>query len=512
MDPDQDQVGAIDTSEGESYTPPVSEGGGIDTSAPASAPASPAPAPQASAGIPDMGPPPVAAEAAQDSVGTGMQKLGQGLQQQVGQGVDEVKQNPIVKRIASYLMGDGGLSPVVLDQAAHLVDPQKQLPAGDRNVMAIAAAAEKDGPAAGWALMQTNRVAFNAKQAFAYAALNGTSQKPPDLNAAVDAANQAEQHIPDGSNVHFAASHGGVTATVKMPGTSQPQVIQLSTDQFKQYLNVGGDGQWDKLQQKSVPATLQAIAGSSPGVPGKPGNKAVDASGQPFQASQGKETPVPGNGDVGGATKGKDPWSARVDAANDLNNDTLEARADRIYGANNMATQQQRNEWIEAQRSKGDELQNRVDVASEKGRNDIEKARVTGTARNQGETIKASAKVDTAHVYADSKLEQKRLAAETAANHEEAANGRSAKSNAMRGIVGLVNAGRYSDLNPQQKQMFEQMTTEQPQAPARPQARPQAQQPAAQQQSPQDQQALTWARANPADPRATKILQKLGVQ
>ena len=44
-----------------------------------------------------------------------------------------------------------------------------------------------------WRLIQTNRNAYTAKQSLAYAALNGNQQtgKPPDLNAAIQAANQA---------------------------------------------------------------------------------------------------------------------------------------------------------------------------------------------------------------------------------------------------------------------------------------------------------------------------------
>lgn len=506
MSNQDDNQPAIDT--GESYSPPVDESAGLNTAAPQQA------QPQGgSAGLPDMGPPPIAAEAAQDSVGTGMKKLGQTMGRDIGQGVDEVKNNPIVKRIASYLMGDGGLNPVVLDQGAAQVDPQGQLPPGDRNLLALEAANQKGGPKAAWAMMQTNRVAFNAKQAFAYTAIQGTPQKPADMNAAIDAANQAEQHVLDGSTVKFAAAQGGVTATVSMHGSSQPQVINLSPDQFKAYLNVGGDGQWDKLMENSVPATLQRLSQQQPARAGAtPPPRVPQQKGTPVI---GQEEPSPGPGtDVNNAPSGKDPWSKRWDDAADPNNQTLEARADRIYGANNAATNQQRNEWIEAQKARTEELENKVDVASEKGRNDIEKARVTGTYRNQGEGIKAQAGVDKAHVYADGKLEQKRVAAEQALKHEEAVNGRSSASNAMRGIVGLVNAGRFNDLNPQQKQAFEQMTSGQPQQPAtQPSRQPQATRdgPAQAPQS-EDDKARAWVAANPNAPQAAAIKKKLGIQ
>src|ERR1700677_3416168 len=77
---------------------------------------------------------------------------------------------------------------------------------GNQNLMTIDAAFQKGGLQAAIPLLQANRVAFAAKQAFAYAAMTGIKGKGPDLNAAIDAANQAEQHILDGSNVKFA--HG----------------------------------------------------------------------------------------------------------------------------------------------------------------------------------------------------------------------------------------------------------------------------------------------------------------
>ena len=134
------------------------------------------------------------------------------------------------------------------------------LPPGNQNLMALDAAYRKGGVQAAVPLLQANRVSFNAKQAFAYTALNGTPQKRPDINAAIEAANQAEQHVLDGSNVKFAHSDGGrITATVTMAGTGQTQTIPLTVDQFKQFLNVGIN-HWDRLMNQTVPATLQQIA------------------------------------------------------------------------------------------------------------------------------------------------------------------------------------------------------------------------------------------------------------
>ena len=58
----------------------------------------------------------------------------------------------------------------------------------------------------------------------------------------------------------FAPSQGGgVTVTVK-PRDGKPQQLQLSVDAFRRYLNVGRDGQWDKLMGETVPKTLQRLA------------------------------------------------------------------------------------------------------------------------------------------------------------------------------------------------------------------------------------------------------------
>ena len=134
------------------------------------------------------------------------------------------------------------------------------LPPGNQVMMAIDATVQKGDIKGMIALVQAARQGFNARQSFAYTALTGTAQKPADINAAVDAANQAEAYMPDGSNVKFAHSNGGqITATVTMAGTSQSQTIPLTVDQFKQFLNVGVN-HFDRLYSQTVPATLQQIA------------------------------------------------------------------------------------------------------------------------------------------------------------------------------------------------------------------------------------------------------------
>jgi len=73
--------------------------------------------------------------------------------------------------------------------------------------------------------VQANRISYNAKQAFAYAALNGNQQKPPDVHAAVD----APIRLPTTCSMAATCAHGEhrwqITATVKSPGSPQPQVL-----------------------------------------------------------------------------------------------------------------------------------------------------------------------------------------------------------------------------------------------------------------------------------------------
>lgn len=313
--------------------------------------------------------------------------------------VDAGKQNPVdavkqfpgnVKRIVSYLMGEGAVDPQMLSQAGAQVDPQGQMSADDRNVLAVDKAMKEGGPEAAWKLMQANRVAFNAKQAFAYAALNGTQQKPPDINAAVDAANQASSHVLDGSVVKFAAGRGGVTATVT--GDGEPQSFNLTPDQFRQYLNVGGAGQWDRLSAPGgIPATLQKLQQSAGGAT----RLAQTPAAKPRQTSN---APTEGEAYTPPTPKtnfGKTPSTVNLSGSDEITplqqdqtnyGDELEARAMRMFPS--VGQEQARNTWMSQQEDRELTRDNAVKVAAEKGKNDIEKARATGTGRVAQEGVR----------------------------------------------------------------------------------------------------------------------------
>jgi hypothetical protein len=406
-----DGGGAIDTDDNDrvdqpSDAPPAAAApGAIDTGD-----ESTAPAPQAAASRPQP----------QD----GLQAIADAGKQTPMEGAQQFPGN--VKKIVSYLMGMGAAPPEAIDQAGSQVDPHGQMSPDDRNILAVDKASKEGGPQAAWALVQSNRVAFNAKQAFAQTALNGIDGKPADINAAATAATQASQHVLDGSNTTFQPNQqGGVTATVKMPG-GQPQQINLTPAQFNQYLNVGGDGQWDKLMEGSVPATLQKISQSqgmplkapqapqgaqqgmarsgapapstrAPMAPQAQAPQAPQPGAQPTQneAPQAPQpeapapldnTPAPGTPPSNFGTtpstmnlSGNQAQRPPVDAPDSGYGGELEARASKMFPY--ASQESQRQAWMSAQEEKELERSNKIDVASETGKQRIKVAEATGRGR-----------------------------------------------------------------------------------------------------------------------------------
>lgn len=330
-----------------------------------------------------------------------------------------------VKAIVSYLMGQGAAPPEAIDGAAQQVDPSGQMSADDRNILAVEQANQKGGPQAAWALVQANRVAYNAKTAFAATALAGIDGKPADIAASARAATQASQHILDGSSTVFTPNQqGGVTATVKMP-SGQPQQINLSPAQFNQWLQVGGDGQWDKVMENGgVPATLQRIS-QGQGIPIQPqtANARVGAPARPQAQARPAPAPAQSPGQVQGqgqdqdegseqpvTSYGRTPSTLNLSGSDEPARGTsaaeetgygreMEARAMRLFP---WASQEaQRNQWMAAQENQEEERKNKIDVAGETGKQRIKVAEATGRGR-----------VETARVTGDSRLESQRVRSE----------------------------------------------------------------------------------------------------
>lgn len=343
----------------------------------------------------------------------------------VGQAV-----NGGVKKIVSYLMGEGAADPASAKKFEQGIKHENPgISDDDANLMAVHKATELGGPAAGWAMVQYNRSAYNAKQSFAQAALNGIDGKAGNAQAAALAATQAGQHILDGSATQFTADPGGAgfTATVKVPGSDRRIGFQLTPQQFNQWLDVGKDGMWDKIMEQGTPASLQKIAQTQSPNDAQP----TAPAGQAGQAGQQGTPPA-----VKKAPAAADPDEQRMDqepnpnaneptnfgktpstlnlSGSDRQNATLAPAKSRYSQATEdksraafpwMSQEGQRQQFMNTQEDKEAERENRVDVAKEKGKNDIEKARVTGSARTDATKLTADSRRDVADTAGQSRVE-----------------------------------------------------------------------------------------------------------
>jgi hypothetical protein len=215
---------------------------------------------------------------------------------------------------------------------------------------------------------------------FAKAALDGVQGTPPDLGSAVDAANKAQMHMPDGSNVYFTPLpySDGVTAAVSMPGTTKVTAIHLTSDQFKQFVDIGKAGQWDRVHSQGVPATLQSLSRSRP----------VTSLGQlqppPKATPASAAAPAAGSSDAGTQQGGdkkdvSDPTPARsafgetaaqggwIPARTGSYSNELENLALQMFPS--VGENRQRMEWMAAREEKKLERQNKLDVARQQGIN-----------------------------------------------------------------------------------------------------------------------------------------------
>ena len=320
-----------------------------------------------------------------------------------------------VKSIISYLMGADAMPPEALDGAGKTVDPQGQMTSSERNLLALQHARDNGGDEAAWALMQSNRVSYNAQTAFAKTALEGTAQKPADLRAAIDAANKAQANVLDGSNVEFAPLQGGrvITATVTTPG-GQPDQIVLSPQQFARWLDVGGDGQWDKVMSAGAAQTLHRIAAEGPSrgatslgemrpLPGANRARDLPAAAPPIDNSESDAYDPNAEGNAPKTNFGKTPSTlnlsgsdARSAPVQDKTNygEELEARAMRMFPS--VSQEAERNQWMSAEEARYEAGQNKIDVAGETGRRKEEVARITGGAKVEAENARGAAQRDVA--------------------------------------------------------------------------------------------------------------------
>lgn len=519
------------------------------------------PAAPQTGGMPDMGPAP---EIAQDTLGQGASKfasaagdaMGRGWQnlkdsypgqaaQAVGRGITDAvagTANPAApagsepaqsggKRIASMLLGDSAAPPETLDQMKQTVDPRNSQPPGNQNLMAVDAAMQKGGPKAAWPIVQANRVAFNAKQAFAYTAASGINGKPADINAAVNAANEAEQHVLDGSNVKFSHGQSGqITATVTSATGGAPQTIPLTADQFKAYLDVGKDGQWDKLMDKTVPNTLLQIAKQNTATMDPSAKGAAPQPQQPQsqpQAAPRARQPVARDvtqadqADTTGQFDANGHYTGPQDEDKTGFDEEQIARSKKLFPLSNQEPDRQA--WLNAQASQGEERQNKIDVAGETGKARIKVAQETGHSREAAATTTAGARVEASQNSAGARMYQadkngeaqkaKALATlDAIAKKEQGIQGRSDARNQASLLRQKLANEAITPLTPEEQTQVKKIIggTQAPQAPSGRPAAPQTQV-AAPKPNVDHQQAIAWAKANPSDPRSAKILQMNGM-
>lgn len=123
------------------------------------------------------------------------------------------------QKAMSYLKGEGGVGPEVAMALERQVDPQGRMNPNMRKALAVARAPDPDKQ---FQVLQHYRSKFNAYNAVAKAAAQGAGGRPPDLRASAQAATQAYQHLPDGEDVTFMPTQGGMRIAVKKVIPSQP--------------------------------------------------------------------------------------------------------------------------------------------------------------------------------------------------------------------------------------------------------------------------------------------------
>jgi hypothetical protein len=168
--------------------------------------------------------------------------------------------------IRDMLTGQGALPVENMRALERTVDPQNRMDPNIRVQKTIELAQKHGGDAGGVAALQFYRQKYDAYRAYATAAMNGTDQRPSDLNAAIKAANGMMQAMPDGTKVTFSPRPDGLGAIVRIQEQgAQPLITHMDNQAFGKFLS--GDAQFDNLVQQGVrPAIMVASnrAGHTP--------------------------------------------------------------------------------------------------------------------------------------------------------------------------------------------------------------------------------------------------------
>jgi hypothetical protein len=427
-------------------------------------------------------------------------------------GSDAFSTGGIANKIMSWLRGDNAATPQEVQGIAAQVGNTGN---PDANAaLTVAKAAEVGGPEAADKVIAYGKQRYNVQMAHALAAAQGTPQRPADLRVAADSATKAYSFMPDGVGARFTASPNGITATVT-PWGQQPSTYELSPQQFAQVVDVKKDGLFDAVYARGgIGSILDEVTKQGAGPQGAP------AAGTAPQAQGGKPQSMADyvhNFQQQGAPQAAEkerpyymdqskPGLIQKRYYDELGTDEPTARRAVMSASGNTAKAAQ---GVTAQENEEENRKNKVDVASEVGRNRIEAARQTGAARVQTADVTGQHKEKGWQFAAQQKLEAAKAKIATQLQLAQNTNANAAQTRALKLVQTKIMSAQA--LTPQEQAFVDTLpgAAQNAQAPQAPQPRaPQAPQP----QSPQDQQALAWAKANAGDPRASKIMQRLGVQ
>jgi hypothetical protein len=124
-------------------------------------------------------------------------------------GTGAIKTPAQMQKARMLAEGHGGLSDAEMEAARNAVDPQKQLPEGQRNIAALGTVyqywANRNEPE------KANKVAFQMLQHYRaastrYAAIAAKAAEGGDMDLATKAALKAYANVPDGNDIHIEAS------------------------------------------------------------------------------------------------------------------------------------------------------------------------------------------------------------------------------------------------------------------------------------------------------------------
>lgn len=469
-------------------------------------------------------------------------------------------QMPDPRKAMAYLTGAGAVAPEVANAMEAQVDPQGAMDPGQRKMMAITKAQSPDQR---FGLMQHYRSRFNAQSAFAKAALTGSQQKPASLPAAAQAATQAFQNVPNGQSISLVPAQGGFQ--IKQGGAPQQQPQQQSfedgggvlpeegnqsdddtganadtsgyfageqNDQNEQRLNQSVispqqlrsilERGYDWLMEKGSDA-LKTLTGAgaqqapAPEAGGTPdgigpdeGEAPPDAVAEPQEPTPQAQTPMPKPRPGSAPQKSfispslpgqREPGEREANPKSMQTSPDVLKRAQALFPGSSDAAQ--RTAYITHEQDKEREQKGKLDVANATWGNKREIEKDKDVNRN----LRAANSIDERRYVAQ-------LRASTQMTNAQITESRKVFSTLETNNPGLTkDPKKLLELaGPQLKYLGID-----PAAAVRAYAAASqgGEQPSVQptkQLSAQDQQAMQWAKANPTDPRAAKIRQRLGAQ